>query len=243
MARSWEELGDTIRLNPIEVTMVDPAFSGGIDTREVLNLLEVYPSIPIVVYTVASPPAFKAVAELSKRGLQHVLLYHYDDSQKRMLETLERLPGYQLSSVILEGLSKQLALLPVALVRAVERLFQYPHMFSGAADLAVIAGMPVGRMYRRFAAAGVRQPKKLFIAARLLRAHAYMQDPGYTIEDIAKKLGYSHPRMFTRHAQRVLALRPTGVRRTMSDEEIIARVLAWVNDERDGSDDGIDQDE
>lgn len=245
-ARSWDEVGEIIRRNPIDVIIVDPTFSGGLDTAEVANLLEQYPSVPVVVYTAASPASMKAVAELSKRGLQHVLLYRYDDSRRRFQEAMERLPGYKLSTEVLEGIersTKLLSRLPVAMVRGVEQLFQQPHAFGGIADLARLAGMPVVRMYRRFAAAGLRQPKKLFIAARLLRAHAYMRDPGYTIEDVALKLGYSHPRIFTRHAMQVLELRPTKVRRRVSDEEIVARLVEWIsedgNDEEVGHDEGI----
>lgn len=234
--QSWADLHDTVRKKPVDVTIVDPTFSGGLDTAQVVALLEQYPSVPAVVYTVASPPALKAVAELSKRGLQHVLLFRYDDSPRRVQEVLERLPGYRLSTEVLEEVQREsglLSRLPVALVRAVEQLFQQPHSFSGAADLARVAGMPVVKMYRRFAAASLRQPKKLFIAARLLRAHAYMRDPGYSIEDVALKLGYSHPRIFARHAIQVLELRPTKARHRLNDGEIVRRLVDYIIDEDD----------
>lgn len=234
--QSWAELHDAVRKKPVDVTIVDPTFSGGLDTAQVVALLEQYPSVPAVVYTVASPQALKAVAELSKRGLQHVLLFRYDDSPRRVQEVLERLPGYRLSTEVLEEVQRVSGLfsrIPVALVRAVEQLFQQPHGFSGAADLARAAGMPVVKMYRRFAAAGLRQPKKLFIAARLLRAHAYMRDPGYSIEDVALKLGYSHPRIFARHAIQVLELRPTKARHRLNDEEIVKRLVDYITGDDD----------
>ena len=46
---------------------------------------------------------------------------------------------------------------------------------------------------RSFARAGLPSPKIVMLLARVLYAHRLLLDPGYTIEDVALKLGYATP--------------------------------------------------
>jgi RNA polymerase sigma-70 factor (ECF subfamily) len=52
------------------------------------------------------------------------------------------------------------------------------------------------RLYRAFHAAGFAAPKKMVVAARLLRAFAHLSDPGQWVGGVARKLAYRNPRIF-----------------------------------------------
>jgi AraC-like DNA-binding protein len=157
-----------------------------------------------------------------------MIIHRFDDSPARFKEVLDRTPGYRLGGGVLDALADSLGDLPAPLARAVEQLFEKPHLFSGAVDLISMSGIPAPRLYRRLKAVRIPSPRRLFIAARVLRGYAYMRDPGYTVGDIATKLGYSDPRVFTRHTLVALSMRPTEVRKRLQDDELVRRLVEWI---------------
>ena len=120
-------------------------------------------------------------------------------SPRRFLELLERQPGTSLSAALLEELGPILAALPPALSRGVERLVRRPSEFRDVADLAQASRMTLRTAYRHPTSAGVRSPRALVVAARLLQSYGYARDPRQSLEEIARKVGYSAPRMLTKH--------------------------------------------
>src|SRR5438128_50923 len=109
----------------------------------------------------------------SKAGLQHVVLHRCEDSSTRFSALISRVRGDPLSRRMLAELGPQIAQLPLELASAVEDMFKRPSRFETALDLGVAAGIPSVRLYRSFDVAGLGSPKKLLIAAKLLRASAY----------------------------------------------------------------------
>jgi AraC-like DNA-binding protein len=227
-ADSWANVGDIIRRRPIDLAIVDPVSDGALRLDEITNLLERYPSLPVLVYTTLVPGALKAASELARRGVHQMIIHRFDDSPARFKEVLDRTPCYRLGGGVLDALAEALGDLPAPLARAVEQLFEKPHLFSGAVDLISMSGIPAPRLYRRLKAVRILSPRRLFIAARVLRGYAYMRDPGYTVGDIAAKLGYSDPRVFTRHTLLALSMRPTEVRKRLQDDELVSRLVEWI---------------
>jgi AraC-like DNA-binding protein len=56
---------------------------------------------------------------------------------------------------------------------------------------------------------------------RAVYAHRLLQDPGYTVEDVAAKLGYQQTRTFTQNVKDVLGMSPGELRVALSPEEVI----------------------
>jgi AraC-like DNA-binding protein len=129
---------------------------------------------------------------------------------------------------VVSNLSDALDLLPNSICRAIEQTFEKPQLFSSAADIAATAGVPLSKLYRSLKGAGFQSPRRILIAARVLRAHAYMREPGYTVRDVARKLGYSHPRILARHTHLALGVKPRHLRRRMSDDAVIGRLVDWM---------------
>jgi AraC-like DNA-binding protein len=65
---------------------------------------------------------------------------------------------------------------------------------------------------------------------RVVYAHRLLQDPGYTVEDVAAKLGYSKARSFAAHAKEVFGMTPGELRVSLSPEEVIEFVRAQFFD-------------
>ena len=222
---NWVMLTEAVRRRPVDIVVLDPQSTAGVKTDEVLSILEQHPSLPIVLYTYLSPLMLGAVAELARYGVRQVVLHRFDDEPRRFLELLERQPGFAICETLLERIGEPLSRLPTSLARSVERLFRSPAQMH-VSDLAQSAGMTVRMLYRKFDQAGLGSPRVLVQSARLLRAFAYMKDPGLLLENIASKLHYQSPRALTRQMQDATGLTPTEVRGRLSAEEFVNILVA-----------------
>src|SRR5205807_1893826 len=68
---------------------------------------------------------------------------------------------------------------------------------------ARVARRTCGRWFTRV---GLPSPRHFLSAARVLYAHRLLQDPGFTIEDVAKRLGYAQTKTLQLHARAYLGL-------------------------------------
>jgi transcriptional regulator GlxA family with amidase domain len=80
------------------------------------------------------------------------------------------------------------------------------------------------QLYRVLEGGGFTSPRLLVQAARLVRAFAFLRDPGRLLEDVSAKLGYSEPRVLNRVMQEMIGGRPLDVRETMGSDEFVDRV-------------------
>jgi AraC-like DNA-binding protein len=62
----------------------------------------------------------------------------------------------------------------------------------------------------------------------VFRGYVYLRDAGFSIGDVAIKLGYTHPRIFARHIETVLGECPSKVRHALDDGETVDRIVSWV---------------
>jgi transcriptional regulator GlxA family with amidase domain len=59
----------------------------------------------------------------------------------------------------------------------------------------------------------------------VLFAHRLLQDPGFTIEDVAKRLGYAQAKTFQQHARTYLGLTAGEMRLSLTVDEATVRVV------------------
>jgi AraC-like DNA-binding protein len=234
VASSWEELESIIRRKPVSVVIIDPSADGNLNVGAVAGLLKRYPSLPLIAYVTLHAPAFKAIAQLGKLGLEDVVLHRFDDAPDRFRERVEQVQGNSLSHRLIEELAGSLRLLPRPLLVTVENMFEQPHRYASALDLAM-EGIAIVSVYRNLDAAGLGSPKRLLVAAKVLRGFGYLRDPGYSVLDVSIKLGYKTARIFSHHWVAVFGETPARVRNRLSDDEAIASVLRWIRTPDDDS--------
>ena len=81
------------------------------------------------------------------------------------------------------------------------------------------------RWPRWFARAGLPSPRHILAAARVLYAHRLLQDPGFTIEDVAKRLGYAQTKTLQQHARTYLGLTAGEMRLSLTSDEATVRIV------------------
>jgi AraC-like DNA-binding protein len=238
-ASSWQELEAIIRRKPISVVVLDPTADGIMNVGAVAGLLKRYPSLPLIAYVTLHAPQFNAVAQLGRLGLKEVVLHHFDDEPEGFRQRVERLEGNALTHAVIEALRDRLTNLPRQLSVTVENLFEHPHRYMSALDLGMEAGISIVSVYRNLDTAQLGSPKRLLIAAKVLRGFGYLRDPGYSVLDVSIKLGYKAARIFSEHWVNVFGVTPARVRTRITDEAAIESVLRWLGA---GDDDSLPED-
>jgi AraC-like DNA-binding protein len=235
IASSWQELESFIRRKPVSAVILDPSADGIMNVGAVAGLLKRYPSLPLIAYVTLNAPAFNAVAQLGRKGLEDVVLHHFDDAPARFRERVEQVQGNALTYTVLEALADRLRQLPRQLSVTIENLFDQPHRYSSALDLAMEAGIAIVSVYRNLDAVKLGSPKRLLVAAKVLRGFGYLRDPGYSVLDVSSKLGYKTTRIFSQHWVMVFGVTPARVRTRLADEGAVEAVLRWLGTPGDDS--------
>ena len=236
VASSWEELESLIRRKPVSVVILDPSADGIMNVSAVAGLLKRYPSLPLIAYVTLHAPAFNAVAQLGRLGLEDVVLNRFDDAPERFRERVEQVQGNALTHTVITALTDRLGLLPRQLSVTIENLFDQPQRYASALDLAMEAGIAIVSVYRNLDAAQLGSPKRLLVAAKVLRGFGYLRDPGYSVLDVSIKLGYKTARIFSQHWVSVFGVTPARVRTRLTDEAAIESVLRWLGTPDEDSD-------
>jgi AraC-like DNA-binding protein len=229
VAGSWEDLDAIIRREPVDVLILDPSADGVVNIDAVSGIIDTFPSLPLVGYVMLNPTSFGAIAQLSRRGLTHVVLHRFGDSRERLQQTIARVRTHPLAKRMLNVLGPALKRVPLTLSHSIAEMFDKPHRYSSVLDIALAAHLPPVSVYRYLEGVRLTSPKKLLIAAKMSRGLTYLRDPGYSVADVATKLGYRHPRIFTAHALEVFEQTPSRIRARMTEEDAVTMLVRWIS--------------
>ncbi|MEO8575776.1 MAG: hypothetical protein ABI556_03710 [Gemmatimonadales bacterium] len=234
IARKWDDIDAFVQNHAVSVAIIDPSEGAG-KAIELEQLMTRYPSLPVIAYVSLTAQAFATITQLSQTGLKHVVLYSHDDGAQRFLPLIDQVQTSPLTQRVIDHLRPRLVMLPLRLAKAFESLFAEPHRFPNAQDLATQSTIPLVRVYRAFHEAGLTTPKKVFIAAKMLKAYAYLGDPAHSVNAVSKKLGYRHTRIFADHSAEIFNLNPSRLHTYMTNDQAVERVLRFVELESDTS--------
>jgi len=82
----------------------------------------------------------------------------------------------------------------------VEEVLRAPADLQTVQQVAARARVDRRTFERWFARLGLPSPRHFLAAARVLYAHRLLQDPGFTVEDVAQRLGYAQTKTLQLHA-------------------------------------------
>lgn len=227
IANSWDTLEQLIRVEPLDAVVFNPAADGTMDIRRACRLIRRFSSIPFVAYVPLDAPFARGIAHMSNDGLQDLVVLRANDSPARFREILTRVGTIQELAEIVEALEPFFRLLPMTLSRVLIDALRQPHVYASAEAIAAAAGMTVSALYRSFRFARLNSPKSFVVGAHVFRGYLYLKDVGFSIRDVAAKLGYTHPRIFAHQIGCVFGERPSKVRLSLEMDEAVRRLVAW----------------
>ncbi len=228
VVEGWGELLLAIREGPVDLVVIDPRTSGGLELGQARELLARHPTLPVVIYTTLAPDSLQATMMLARLGVQNVVLRGFDDEPGRFRRMLSLLPATQLSDAVLQHVLPHLHDTPVLFVQAITRLFEAPQEFADVDELARASGMTRRSLDRWFDRSGLNSARMMILVARLTRAMHYMGDSGFLLEDVARKLGYTSIRRFARQVRTATGMAPSTMREAFTSEDFTLRMAALV---------------
>jgi AraC-like DNA-binding protein len=223
-ASTWGEALATIRSRPVELAVVDPLLAGRARVQEIERLRVLFPSLPLILYTSLSPETAAVLLTLGQRGIRHVVFARYDDHPTRLREVLEQEETRAASRLFLGQLAGALAPLPRELRWVLEEAFQAPDKMQTVGQVAARARVDRRTCERWFTRIGLPSPRLFLAAARVLYAHRLLQDPGFTVEDVAQRLGYAQVKTLQQHARTYLGLTAGEMRLSLTPDQALERV-------------------
>ena len=229
--RTWDEALIAIRTRPVELAVVDPLLPGEARGQEIERLRLLFPSLPLILYTTLTPQIASVLLTLGNQGIRHVVFTRFDDHPHHLGEVLGREERLAVSQQFLLQLTEALAPLPPDLRWMLEEALRTPEQVQTVQQLATRAGIDRRTCERWFTRVGLPSPRHFLSAARVLYAHRLLQDPGFTIEDVAKRLGYARVKTLQQHARTYLGLTAGEMRLSMSVTEALNAVLSRFRSE------------
>jgi AraC-like DNA-binding protein len=224
-APTWDVALETIRGRPVEIAVVDPML-GGSRGQEVERLSVLFPSLPLILYTpMLTPELAPVLLAMGKCGITQVVLSRTEDHPARLRDLLSAEATHAASQRLFHQLSAALTPLPSELRWVLEDALRTPGEVQTIQQFAARARVDRGTCARWFARARLRSPREILAAARVLYAHRLLQDPGFTIEDVAKRLGYAQAKTLQQHAKKYLGLTAGEMRLSLTVDEATARIV------------------
>src|SRR6185369_17519389 len=110
---------------------------------------------------------------------------------------------------------------PDSLRRALEATLHTPGDGPTVSVLAARAQLKRRTCERWFARLGLPSPKMVMLLARVLYAHRLLLDPGYTVEDVALKLGYTKTKTLQMHLRAAFGLTAGELRVSLSIDDAL----------------------
>jgi len=229
LADSWNAFETLVRLEPLSVAVFSPAADGTMDIARACKLIRRFGSIPFVGYVPLDASFARGIAHMSNDGLQDLIVVRANDAPSHLREVLMRVSAIRELPVIVDGLQPWLTRLPSTLTQVLIDAFRQPHKYPSAEAIAAAAGITVSCLYRSFRSARLNSPKSFVVGAHVFRGYLYLKDIGFSIRDIAAKLGYTHPRIFAHQIESVLGERPSRIRHSLDTEEAVRRLVHWFS--------------
>ncbi len=227
-ARSWDVVLASIRGRPVEIAVVDPLLSGEARGQEIERLRVLFPSLPLILYSALTPQVAAVLLGLGQRGIRHVVFARFDDHPERLRQVIEAEEIHAASHQLLGQLTAALQPLPREMRWVLEEALRAPGEVQTIQQVAARARVDRGTCARWFARAGLPSPRHFLAATRVLYAHRLLQDPGFTIEDVAERLGYAQAKTLQQHARAYLGLTAGEMRLSLTPAEAAHRILGGV---------------
>ena len=222
---TWPEAVEVIRAKPVEMAVVDPLLGGTAPrTHGIGRIRQFFPSLPLLVYTELTPATAGVLLELGRTGIRRVVVHRFEDAPGSLRGALVSELEQSASQQVMQELAGILGELPPELRLALETMLHAPGEGPTVTALAERARLTRRTCERWFTKVGLPSPRVVMVLIRLLYAHRLLLDPGYTVEDVALKLGYSKTKTLQMHLRAVFGVTAGELRVSFSTEEALAAV-------------------
>jgi AraC-like DNA-binding protein len=220
----WPEAVDSIRAKPVEMAVVDPLLGGPARAHGIERIRLLFPSLPLLIYTELAPATAAVLLQLGRAGIRRVVFHRFEDAPGSLRTALQAELEQSASQQVMLALASVLQDLPKEILQSLEIMLHARDEAPTVTALADGAQLTRRTCERWFMKMGLPSPRMVMVLTRLLYAHRLLLDPGYTVEDVALKLGYSKTKTLQMHLREVFGLTAGEIRISLSTEEALMMV-------------------
>jgi AraC-like DNA-binding protein len=217
----WPESVDAIRAKPVEMAVVDPLLGGQARAHGIERIRLLFPSLPLLIYTELAPATASVLLQLGRAGITRVVFHRFEDAPASLRSAIQAELDQSASQQVMQALGSALQELPREMMRALEAMLHAGDEAPTVTALAERAQLTRRTCERWFTKVGLPSPRTVMVLTRLLYAHRLLLDPGYTVEDVATKLGYSKTKTLQMHLRAVFGQTAGELRVSLSSEEAL----------------------
>lgn len=222
-AANWPEAVEAIRAKPVDMAVVDPMLDATVPRPHGIERLRLFfPSLPLLVYTELSAATAGVLLQLGRAGIRRVVIHRFEDAPVALKRALLTELEQSVSQQVMQALEPSLSELPHELRDALETMLHAQGDGPTVTALAQRAQLTRRTCERSFTKVGLPSPRVVMVLIRLLYAHRLLLDPGYTVEDVALKLGYSKTKTLQMHLREVFGSTAGELRVSLTTEDALA---------------------
>jgi len=227
-ARGWAELRSLIVQQDVAAAVIDPSADGSYNVEAAVEVLRTRPLVPVFAYVAPTGANLRAVLQLSRHGLEDAFLSSGSGHNQNWRIALERASTTRLAYALLNAMEARIGQLPFNLGRTIADLFERPHHYDSAADMAREARIGTRCLYRNFERVGLGTPKKLLTVAKVVRGYSLLLGSSAPLTQVSYKLRYSHPGSFAQATAAIFRCSPSKLRENPNSDEILLHLLEWL---------------
>lgn len=221
----WLQLDRLVRSVPIEFVVVDPCLESGIEVAPVERLRTCYPSLCVLLYMPFAPDVVEALLRLGGVGVHRAVFLDHDDTPDGLSQALDEVMAQTLSQRMVSRIFREIGTAPRDMVRAFRMALQNVHRVRTVQEWSQSLGTPHRSFYRLFRVLDLPTPKTCLMWLRLMYAVRLLDDPGFNLYDIVRRLGYSTPSNFWHLVQDTLELKASELRYEVDFETLLDRFV------------------
>ena len=227
-AGSWKDLDVIASTESIAGVLADPSVDRIQGVGGAVKFLRNHPRLPTIGFFDLSAANFHAALTLARQGLCEAYTYPLAARQRQLKRLVDTLALPQPVAAFLGFIEPAFGNLPSITAASVRDLFTRPHRYSSSSDLASECGTSIRQLYRQLEFAKLTSPKKLVVAAKVLRALHYLVDQKMTVQQTSVMLGYENTCAFAKHTDSVFECAPSKLPSRINRDDMVLEVIDWV---------------
>lgn len=212
-----------LRRQPVSAVIVSVARYQQQHAGMMARMVREFPRVTSVALLTAmeSTRASQAVLALGQQGVRTLVDAREPAGWRNLREVVAQDDPRSIETLARQQLRLDLAGAIPACQRFFDLLFTVPRTLTTVRLFARQAGITPTTFMSRFFRARIPAPKKYLAAARLVRAAHLLENPGYSITQVAFLLEYSSPQSFSRHVHGLLDIGAAEFRQRFDGERML----------------------
>ena len=219
---SLDEMLRDLRTKPVSAILVSVSRYQHHHANQVARMVREFPRVPAVALLTGNEArTTQSLLALGQQGVQTLVDARDPAGWRDLRQFVNREGSTTIEAIAIQRIRADLTGAHDDCLRFFDELFLAPQSLTTVRQLARRLGVVPTTFMSRFFRAGIPAPKKYLATARLVRAARLLENPGYSLTQVAFLLEYSSPQSFSRHLTHSLQCGAAEFRKTYTGEAML----------------------